>query len=111
MADFNQVIIIGRIASELNLHYAPTGTPICNFNFATGKDEDVVFIECSAFNKTAELLCQYSGKGQSLCVVGRLKQDKWEKEGHKFSKIKVLVDKIQFLSYMSDKNKPENEDF
>ena len=110
MADLNQVILIGRIASELNLHYSPQGTAICNFSFATGRDENVLFINITAFEKLAELLCQYSAKGQMICIVGYLKQDKWEKDGQKFSQIKVIANKIQFLTYPQKENK-SSEDF
>jgi len=48
--------------------------------------------------KTAENVGQYLKKGASVLVEGRLTQDRWEKDGKKFSRIKVVAESVQFLS-------------
>src|SRR5699024_12823097 len=56
------------------------------------------FIKTEAWCKSAELIEQYCQKGSKLLVVGELKQDRFEdKEGNKREKIKVNVDRFEFL--------------
>ncbi|HEX3357079.1 MAG TPA: single-stranded DNA-binding protein, partial [Tepidisphaeraceae bacterium] len=66
----------------------------------TGEDrEEVLFIDCSAFGKQAEVINQYCQKGKQLLVEGRLKYDTWEDKqgGGKRSKHSVVIDNFQFL--------------
>lgn len=37
-------------------------------------------------------------KGRQVSIAGSLKQERWEKEGQKFSKVVVVVDRIVFIS-------------
>lgn len=110
MADLCQIIIIGRVATDLNLTYTPTGKSLCSFNVATGRDEDVIFMPAVCFDKTAENLVKYSGKGQTICVIGGLKQDVWQKDGQEFKKLKIIVNKLQFLSFKDDKKENVKDD-
>jgi single-strand DNA-binding protein len=68
-----------------------------------GKDgqmkEEVSFIDCVCWGRTAEVAAEYLKKGRSCLVSGRLKQDRWDDKttGAKRSKINVVVNVIQFL--------------
>ena len=69
----------------------------CNrkFKAATGEDrEEVTFVDCSAFGRTAEIINQYCTKGKPIFVEGRLKYDTWEDKhgGGKRSKLTVVVE-------------------
>ena len=70
------------------------------FKAANGEDrEEVCFVDCSAFGKTAEVINQYCQKGRPLFIEGRLKFDSWEDKqgGGKRSKLSVVVENFQFL--------------
>ena len=54
------------------------------------------------FGRLAELVGEYLGKGSPIFIEGRLKQDTWEKDGQKRSKLYVIADRIQFLQGKSD---------
>ena len=45
----------------------------------------------------AEVIAQYLKKGNPLLVEGRLKQDTWEKDGQKHSKVKVVLESFTFV--------------
>ncbi len=51
-------------------------------------------------------------KGSGLCVMGKLRLDKWEKDGQKRSKVKVLCTTVKFLPKgpVSAKTIPETEE-
>src|SRR3954468_3199782 len=108
MANLNKVLLMGNITRDPELKYLPNQTAVCDFGLAvnrtwTGQDgvkkEEVTFVDCSCFGKTAEILSKYKKKGDPLFVEGRLKLDQWEaQDGSKRSKLKVVVENFQFLN-------------
>jgi single-strand DNA-binding protein len=108
MANVNKVILIGNLTRDPQLKYLPSQTAVVEFGLATnrkfkaanGEDrEEVCFVDCSAFGKTAEVINQYCQKGRPLFIEGRLKFDSWEDKqgGGKRSKLRVVVENFQFL--------------
>jgi single-strand DNA-binding protein len=108
---FNQVSIIGRITKDLEVRRTTNGGAVLNYTIAVNnkyndKDE-TYFIRCVSFNKTAELLAQYCGKGSKLLVSGSLKTREYEKDGVKRDITEVVVDTIQFLDVKTISNSTE----
>ena len=108
MASFNKVILVGNLTREIELRFTPKGTPIAQFGLAvnrvwTGEDgekkEDVCFVDCKCFGKSAETLAQYTKKGHPLLVEGRLDLEEWNDKGSgdKRQKLSVVVEGFQFL--------------
>ena len=104
----NSVILNGRLVKEVELENYGKGKSAgvyCRFSIAVGrgkKDEDgneaVDFINCTAFNRTAELLDEYVGKGDMITVSGRLQIDKYEnKDGKTVYNTYVSVNNIDLL--------------
>lgn len=111
--NYNKVIIAGRLTRDMELKYAPSGTAIGQLSLAvnrswktdTGeKKEECVFVDCTAFGKTAETISKFFHKGASILIDGRLKQDNWEdKQTHqKRSKLGVVVESFAFVDGKSD---------
>jgi single-strand DNA-binding protein len=108
MANLNKVMLMGNITRDPELKYMPSQTAVCDFGLAinrtwTGQDgvkkEEVTFVDCTCFGKTAEILAKYKKKGDPLFVDGRLKLDQWEaQDGSKRSKMRVVVENFQFLN-------------
>jgi len=103
----NQVNMIGNLTRDPELRYLPSGQAVADITVALNHKyktdageakEEVNFIDCVAFAKTAENLAEYLHKGSKVFVTGRLKQDRWETEdGQKRSKIKVVLNQVVFL--------------
>ena len=119
MANLNKVMLIGRLTRDPEVRMFSNGGKVANFGFAvnnrkknqqTGQWEDEpVFLDCEAFNrgetgKTADLVEQYLHKGNQAYVEGHLKLDQWNDKttGEKRSKIKIVVDIVQFLEPRKD---------
>jgi len=109
MAYLNKVFLIGNLTRDPELRVTPKGTAICQFGIAVNrqfKDEsgatrdETTFVDIEAWGKQAELVSKYLTKGSLAMVEGRLKLDQWEDKtsGQKRSKIKVVLDNVQFLS-------------
>lgn len=114
MANFNKVILAGNVTREVELRYTPKGTAICKVGLAVNRrwkddagneKEEVLFVDCDAFGRGAEVLGQYLKKGNPLLVEGRLKLDSWEDKqtGEKKHKLGVVVETFQLLGYRRDK--------
>jgi single-strand DNA-binding protein len=108
MANYNKIILVGNLTRDPQMKYLPSQMAVTEFGLAvnhryktkTGEDrEEVCFIDCSAFGRTAEVINQYCQKGKPILVEGRLKYDTWEDKqgGGKRSKHVVVVDNIQLL--------------
>lgn len=111
--NYNKAIIAGNLVRDPELKFTPSGAAICNFTVAINRKwrtdageerEEVAFIGCTAFGKTAESIAKHVRKGSCVHVEGRLKQDNWEdkKTGEKKSKTYVGVDTWQFAGGKSD---------
>jgi single-strand DNA-binding protein len=113
MANYNRIVLVGNLTRDPQLKYLPSQMAVAEFGLAVnhkfkGRDgqdrEEVLFIDCSAFGKSAEIINQYCQKGKQLLVEGRLKYDSWEDKqgGGKRSKHSVVVDNFQFIGGRSD---------
>jgi len=107
MANYNKVILVGNLTRDPQLSYLPSQTPVVEFGLAVNRKwkdqsgqqrEDVCFIDCRAYAKSAEIINQYLHKGSQALVEGRLQFDQWQdKDGNKRSKHRVFVENVQFL--------------
>ena len=100
--DLNKVLLIGRLGQKPILKN--TENSIIVFSLAVNDLKKVNWIQCEAWNKTADLLLQFGEKGKQLAVVGRLSVDSWDKDGITQTRMKVVVESIQFLSQSNSEN-------
>jgi single-strand DNA-binding protein len=113
MASYNRVILMGNLTRDPQLRYLPNQTAVVDIGLAvnhryrtsSGEDrEEVMFIDCTAFGKQAEVINQYCQKGRPLLVEGRLKLDTWDDKqtGQKRSKHKITIDNFQLIGSRQD---------
>jgi single-strand DNA-binding protein len=119
MADFNSVVILGRLARDPELKYVGSGAPVCSFSVATNhrytksdgqKAESVTFVDVTVWRRLAELCSQFLKKGRQVLVTGMLKQDRWidPKTQQNRSKLKIVAREVKFLGPRPDAE-PEAE--
>lgn len=105
--NINNAVLGGNLTRDVELKYTQSNMAIGTFGIANNrkfttasgeKREDVLFIDCTAWGKTAEILSQYFKKGKPICVVGRLRLETWQdkNDGSKRSKISLTVDSFSF---------------
>lgn len=107
MASFNRVILVGNLTRDPELRTFPSGTSVADVGLAVNERrrdqngnwvDEPNFFDVAVWGRNAEVLREYTRKGSSILVEGRLKQDTWEQDGQKRSKVKVIADRIQLLS-------------
>jgi single-strand DNA-binding protein len=106
MRDLNQVALIGRLVRDAELKYTQGGTAILTFSLANSADykdtKYTNFFDCTCFGKLGEAVSQYMVKGKQVAVGGELRQERWEKDGQKRSKVSVRVVSLQLLGGKKD---------
>lgn len=105
MADVNSVSLTGRLVRDAVGKTISDRNYVSKFSLAVnGKGKDITYyFDCEFFGDRAKKIEQYLTKGKPIGVHGELKQDKWEDNGVKKSKILVRVDDVMFLSLGSKK--------
>jgi single-strand DNA-binding protein len=104
MGSVNNVVLYGRLTRDPEMRYTQGGVAVCDVGLAVNyvrgkgeeKKEEVSFVDCTCFGKTAENAANYLKKGRSVIIEGRLQQDRWEKDGQKHSKLKVVAERVTF---------------
>lgn len=108
MTDLNSVIEIGRLTrdiSERDFTYTTGGTARLNLSIAVNRSEKrngawkdkVSYFDVTVWGKTAENIKPYLHKGKQIAVDGYLDQQRWEKDGVKYSKVVIIADNVQLL--------------
>ena len=107
MANFNKVLLVGNLTRDPELKHTPSNQAVAQIGLAGNrqyntkdgeKREETTFVDCEAWGRTAEVMCQYLAKGRPVLVEGRLKLDQWQdKDGNNRSKLKVVIENFQFV--------------
>lgn len=101
MNDLNQCQFIGRLGKDVELRYTPQNDAVANISLACGwksKDkEGTEWVNVTAFGKLAEISGQYLTKGSQVFVQGKMKTEKYTKDGIDRYSTKIIADKIQML--------------
>lgn len=107
----NEVTVCGNLTRDPELKSLPSGTTVCNFSVAVNrvwndkdgkKQEEVEYVNCVFFGKTADTIAKYFAKGANIYVRGRLKTQSWEKDGVKHYKTEIVGENFKFGSSKKD---------
>ena len=101
----NQISVMGRFARDPELRRTGSGKPVTSFTLACDRDfknsqtgeKEVDFIDCVAWNSTAEIVEKYFQKGQMAVVTGRLQIRQYtDKNGQKRRQAEILASSVYF---------------
>lgn len=106
--NFNKVILMGNLTRDVELRHTPNNQAVGKFGIAVNRRwrtpdgeqrEEVMFIDCEAWGKSAEFISQYFSKGKAILIEGRLKLDQWEDKETKAKRSKhvVVVETTSFV--------------
>ncbi len=108
MRGFAKAFVAGNLTRDPEMRATPSGAQVANFSLAVNRtykgsdgnqQEQVSYIECVAWGRAGETISQYTKKGSSLLVTGRLEQRSWEDKtsGQRRSRTEVIVEDFTFL--------------
>lgn len=112
----NSIILIGRLTKSPESKLLESNKFITTFSLAVdnGKDKNgeniTLFINCIAFDKTAEVISKYVGKGHKLGIMGRLNQRTYtNKENNQVTTYEVSVSSVELLEPKQTETPKEEE--
>lgn len=96
----NCVILCGRTTTDIDLRTTTSGKNVTSFALAVdrpGANDKTDFIPIVAWEKTAEFLNKYIGKGRKIIVEGFLSSRKYEdKNGNSRVAYEVVANRVEF---------------
>ena len=96
----NKFVGIGRLVADVELRSTNSGKSVCAFTVAInrrGKDAGTDWVDCVAWEKTAEFISKHFNKGQQIAITGRLQTRSYEdKEGKKRKATEIVVEEVGF---------------
>ena len=108
MPNYNKVMLMGRLTRDPEVRFLANGTSVTNIGLAVNRNwrnqdgqtqEEVTFVDVTAFGKRGEAVGQYLKKGRPIFIEGHLRMDQWDDKqtGQKRSKMGVTLENFQFL--------------
>ena len=110
----NSVNIMGNLTRDPELKILSSGKSVCSMSIANNrvytknneKVTEVSYFDIEVWGPIAENCAKYLKKGSGIIVEGRLKQDRWEKDGKTQSRVRISANNIHFMPKKSNEGGP-----
>lgn len=107
MNQLNAIILEGNLVKDPDFkeNAGKTGSNVASFTIGVNRKskspsgetiDEVSYFDIETWGAMADNIKQSAKKGQGVRVVGRLKQDVWEDNGVKKSRIKVVAEHVEY---------------
>ena len=110
----NKFIGIGNVGRSPEVRFMPDGKCVANISIAIterykdkqGEQKEVTeWVNIVFFGKLAEVVKEYVTQGQQIYIEGKLKTEKYEKDGVTKYSTKVIAETMKMLGSKGDKPK------
>ena len=106
----NSVNIMGNLTRDPEVKYTASGKAVCNIAIANNrvyskngeKNTEVSYLDVEVWGVVAENCAKYLKKGSGIIVEGRLRQDRWEKDGKTLSRVRIVANNVHFMPKKRD---------
>ena len=99
----NKVMLIGRLTKD---RATQSGKRVASFTIAVNRrkrEDPADFIQCQAWEKTADIVEKYCPKGKQVAIAGRIQTGSYtNNEGRKVYTTDIIVDELELLGSKSD---------
>lgn len=110
----NRVMLSGNLTRDPVLRHTQAGAPVLSFSIAINeryKDQKTNewetrpnFVDCVLFDRRAESISTRLTKGSKIALEGKLRWTQWEHNGHKNSKLEVVIKEIELLTIRKERD-------
>lgn len=107
---YNKVIMMGRIANDLELKTTPNGHSVCSFRIAVDRrfkaqdgEKQTDFFNVVAWSKTAEMVVKWFSKGRMILVEGEMTTRQYtDKNGNDATWYEINAERVSFTGEKRD---------
>lgn len=108
----NKVFLVGRLCTDPELKYTPSGIAVANFRVAVDRpfanasgERETDFIDVVTWRQNAEFVNTYLTKGRLVLVEGRLQVRQWQTpDGQRRRNTEVVADHVRALDRPREKS-------
>lgn len=113
----NSVNIMGNLTRDPELKNISAGKSVCTMSIANNrvysknneKVTEVSFFDVDVWGAVGENCAKYLKKGSGIIVEGRLKQDRWEKDGKTQSRVRITANSVHFMPKRTDEGNTKSD--
>lgn len=111
----NKVLLVGRLCTDPEMKYTPSGVAVANFRVAVDRkfsnsqgERETDFIDVVTWRQNAEFVNSYLTKGRLVLVEGRLQVRQWQTpDGQRRRNTEVVADDVRALDKPREKREGE----
>ena len=115
--DINTVVLVGRLTKAAECKYPRENFAVVNFTIAVNESRKQGnewtkypnYFDVTFTGNYAAAMSKSLSKGIEVTVSGKLHQDRWEKDGQKYSKVIIKADNVK-PGRLPKGNNAENSD-
>lgn len=113
MSSINNVVLSGRLTKNVEVRMSQNNKKYCQFTLAVDKyvngEQQADFINCVAWEKTAEILSLYTSKGSKVNVVGSIQTRNYQNSnGQTVYVTEVLVQQVELLERKKEEKQQDS---
>ena len=111
----NNVVLVGRLTRDPELRKTQTGKSVLSFSCAVNRKfktetQTADFINCVAWNQTADFLARYATKGALVGIEGRIQTRNYDdKTGNRVYVTEVVCDSVQLLESKAEAERRQSQ--
>ena len=111
MADFNQIILSGRLVGDAEVRMTKSGKKLTIFSLANNQDYKAgeEWVKRTFFFNVIYGGEKQLNKGDVVVIEGKMTQEKFEKEGQAKTYYKVIAAKVVPFNRQRKEEKPNSE--
>lgn len=101
----NLVAEIGRLTADPEMKVTQSGIKVAMFSIAVPREYknkdgkyDADFFRCVAYHSLAERIGKYTRKGDMVGIHGKLRQNRYSRDGKNYSTVEIQVEEVKFLT-------------
>ena len=103
----NNVVLVGRLTKDVEIRKTQSGLSVAAFTVACDRrlsqeqrnnnEQSADFISCVAWRGSADFLGQYSHKGDTVGVEGRIQTRSYDRDGQKVYVTEIIANSVSIL--------------
>lgn len=104
---------VGRWVKDIELRFTPSGKAVASGTIAIddgfGDKKETDFLPVVMWEKLAENVANYSGKGRLISIEGRVKTRSYDTDNGKRYVTEILARNVKFLDSSSGSSEPKTD--